>query len=370
MGKNYDLIATVSIDINNPIVDDTSFDNILIVGPLPKTAPQTAPAEFAAYASLDEVVNAGWLITGETPDPVALAAQVAFSQSPKPGKIYIAPIQAPESVTETAVDTIKRAMAYSGWYAVCPAGVAASEYASIAQYIETQEKVFIYTETAFFTGGKVATIDNTYFRTIGIVGSESASQKERDINESNKYMNVAFAVKWFNYEPGTETAAYKQLSVVKPGSFTTDDMNKLSESGLNYFITVGSKNITVGGMTMGGEWMDVIRFRDWLKNDMQTRVVNLFVTNSKIPFTDAGIALIQNQMLASLKAGQDIGGIAEDEFDDDGNTIVGYETSVPTASSLTSSEKASRKLTGLTFKARLSGAIHFAELNGSLTYEL
>ena len=40
MSKNYDLIATVDIDIASPLVDDTSFDNLLIVGPLPKVAGQ------------------------------------------------------------------------------------------------------------------------------------------------------------------------------------------------------------------------------------------------------------------------------------------------------------------------------------------
>lgn len=89
-----------------------------------------------------------------------------------------------------------------------------------------------------------------------------------------------------------------------------------------------------------------------------------------MPYTDAGISLVQNQMIASLKSGQDAGGIAESEFDEDGTEIPGYVTSVPLAASLSASEKASRKLTKCKFKARLAGAIHFAELKGSLTYEL
>ena len=147
-------------------------------------------------------------------------------------------------------------------------------------------------------------------------------------------------------------------------------MKFLAEASLNYFITVGNKNITMNGKVVGDEWADIIRFRDWLKNDMQVRVVNLFITRPKIPYTDSGISLVQNQMMASLKSGQDAGGIAEDEFDENGDTIPGYVTSVPLSSSLTASEKASRKLTKCNFKARLAGAIHFAELKGSLTYEL
>ena len=155
-----------------------------------------------------------------------------------------------------------------------------------------------------------------------------------------------------------------------PSKLSTDEMKALEAKNLCYFITVGSKNVTMRGITVGGEWADIIRFRDWLQNDMQIRVVNLFITNPKIPYTDNGIALVQNQMIASLKAGQAAGGIPDSEFDEDGNEIPGFQTSVPLASSLTASEKASRKLTKCKFKARLAGAIHFAELKGSLTYTL
>ena len=73
----------------------------------------------------------------------------------------------------------------------------------------------------------------------------------------------------------------------------------MEKANFSYVITVASKNITQGGKTGGGEWIDVIRFRDWLQNDMQVRVANLFITNPKIPYTDKGIGLIQNQMIAS-----------------------------------------------------------------------
>lgn len=103
---------------------------------------------------------------------------------------------------------------------------------------------------------------------------------------------------------------------------------------------------------------------------MQVRVANLFITNPKIPYTDKGIGLIQNQMIASLKSGVYYGGIAPDEYDEYGNVIPGFVTHVPLSANLTVSQKASRKLTDCTFTARLAGAIHFTEIKGSLTYAL
>lgn len=69
------------------------------------------------------------------------------------------------------------------------------------------------------------------------------------------------------------------------------------------------------------------------------------------------------------KAGQQAGGIAPTEYDEDQNEIPGYVTKVPLAANLTAVQKASRKLKGVSFQARIAGAIHMVEINGNLTYD-
>lgn len=515
MSKNYDQIATVTIDLQSSIVDGTSFDGLLIMGPAPKG--ESSAADVGAYSSLEEVEDAGFVSTGDNADPVGIAARVAFSQSPPPSQIYIAvqkltagaagaavtiqdansaiaeyagkkegltgctinfdetgrrlnvvltgpvtgvkntglfdmldslvakgytasvdgialtdgaafqklpvfsqiaamekgspdiiipvvvskdgatdvtyalvvsypdpkapvtqadpteaPLDSPETELEPPSETISRACATDGWYVLCPAGIDPDQYEDIAAYMETQEKIFFYTEMGFFGAGEdgadAASVCAVYYRSMGIYGREYTGQPDEEVPEANWYMNVAAAAKWLYYESGSETAAFKTLAGVYPSRLTTTEMNNLKEASLNYFITVGNKNITMNGKVLAGEWADVIRFRDWLKNDMQVRVVNLFVVNPKVPYTDPGISLIQNAMIASLKAGRDAGGIAPDEYDEDGNLIAGFTTSVPLAASLTASERASRILKNCKFSARLAGAIHFAELTGNLNY--
>ena len=61
-----------------------------------------------------------------------------------------APIDTPDKVLETPATTIARALDMSGWYVLCTAGVDPALYEDIAAYIETQEKMFCYTETGFF----------------------------------------------------------------------------------------------------------------------------------------------------------------------------------------------------------------------------
>lgn len=94
------------------------------------------------------------------------------------------------------------------------------------------------------------------------------------------------------------------------------------------------------------------------------------MSSPKIPYTTSGISLVQNQMIAALKSGVTWGGIAEDEYNEDGELISGFTTSVPSTSNITSSQKASRKLEGCTFTARIEGAIHMIDIKGSLTYDL
>jgi len=367
MSKNYDQIAKVNIDISGAIVDEASFDNLLIVGPLPSTAPTEDPELVGVYRSLQDVINAGWSLTGAQPDPVAVAAQVAFAQSPAPSAIYIAPIQVDNNVAEDVTNTIERALGTPGWYVCCPAGVASNKFSSIAGVIEAQEKLFAYPETNLVAGSADALVADTYARTIGVYANPSGTAAV-DGSSINNFIHVAFVAKWLAYQSGSETAAFKQLALVEPSELTASQMTKLDNSGMNYFITVGNRHITMNGKTRNGEWADIIRFRDWLKNDMQVRIVNLFIANPKIPYTDAGIALVQNQMLASLKAGQDAGGIAPDEYDELGDLIPAYRTTVPLAASISAADRASRRLTGCKFTARLSGAIHYAEINGTVSY--
>lgn len=138
---------------------------------------------------------------------------------------------------------------------------------------------------------------------------------------------------------------------------------------VNTFEKFGNISITQNGKIASGEWIDVIRFRDWLVEEIQTRVFNAMTNVGKIPYTDAGIAVIEGQIRSALKLGQQRGGIAPTEYNENGEKNLGFTTEVPLASSISAGQKASRILEDVKFKARLAGAIHVVEITGSLTYE-
>lgn len=369
MSEVLDNIVNCDISIESPVEDSTSFGTIMIVGDRP-IGPEKDIKEVDKYASLAEIVDAGW----KEEDAIYKAARVTFLQEHKPEFIYIAVRQ--QAATETPdaeagnagveksakerlsnpekfSETVKRVTGHSGWYGLALAGAEDTDINEVADLIESTEKMF-----AFSTQGKKNPLSRKdYLRTFGIY-SESLDE----------YAHVAWLAEGFSYNPGSETWAYKTLRGVTTAGLTTREMRGLEEEKLNYYISCAGKGITRDGKVIGGEWIDVIRFRDWLKNQMQIKIFELFVKNPKIPYLDAGITLVENQMRAALQAGQKAGGIAETEFDENGEPVEGYTVTLPRAASLSSAQRASRALKDCRFTARMAGAIHIVELKGNLVY--
>lgn len=357
--SNLDRIVNITIELQTVVSSGASFDNILIVGPAPKTPLEevTIP-DVGVYTSLSAVNEMGWVSEGDSADPVGIAARIAFSQSVKPQKIYIAVQKTTEGSTlEAPTATLSRAESENGWYVALAAGIPEEDLEDMAEWTEAREKMFGYA----YADPSYNPVTNIYYRTFGICyGDDSGS--------GDPYKHVAMAVRFLSYDAGSETWVNKSLASVSMSKFTDTEIDTIDKDPASYYIQVGDTGLVQGGKVRAGEWIDVIRFRDWLKNDMQLRILNLLVKRPKVPYTDKGIGLVRNQMIASLKEGTRRGGIAEDQYNSDDELIPGFTTSVPLAADLSDTQRKSRILEDCTFSAILAGAIHVVNVNGSLVY--
>lgn len=357
--SNLDRIVNITIELQTVVSSGASFDNILIVGPAPKTPLEevTIP-DVGVYTSLSAVNEMGWVSEGDSADPVGIAARIAFSQSVKPQKIYIAVQKTTEGSTlEAPTATLSRAESENGWYVALAAGIPEEDLEDMAEWTEAREKMFGYA----YADPSDNPVTNIYYRTFGICyGDDSGS--------GAPYKHVAMAVRFLSYDAGSETWVNKSLASVSMSKFTDTEIDTIDKDPASYYIQVGDTGLVQGGKVRAGEWIDVIRFRDWLKNDMQLRILNLLVKRPKVPYTDKGIGLVRNQMIASLKEGTRRGGIAEDQYNSDDELIPGFTTSVPLAADLSDTQRKSRILEDCTFSAILAGAIHVVNVNGSLVY--
>ena len=384
MSSNLERICIVDISIASPISNDANFDNCLIIGPAPASPKGTIP-KVGVFNGLEELTELGFVAVGANADPIGVAARVAFSQSPKPHEVYVTCVPAgtiavaaengedgekndATPTTPSVADVLTEALDTNGWYCICPVGLTKAQVKEVIEWPETQNKLCGYIDDDPDNPIVEAGI---YMRSYPVYPKVTPEQSDTDVPLENKYgMAIAMAAKAMNYHAGSETWALKPLAAVTPSKLNSTAIKKMQSANFNYVLTVASKNITQGGKTNSGEWIDIVRFRDWLQNDMQVRVVNLLVTyKGKVPYTDGGIALVQNQMISSLKDGQKYGGISPTEYDEDGNEIPGFVTHVPLAANIPATKKASRVLEDVSFEARLAGAIHMVTIKGTLTYD-
>ena len=355
--SNISDIVDVSINIEAPAADAASFGNMIIITPDPATAGSATMDGMIRITRADTLKAYGY----ETTDPVYIVASLAFSQNPRPSQIYVAGVDTGENSEETAASVLA-AVNDGSWYGICLAGFTDStDLTAVATWAEANEKLFGFTFTS-----NTAPIDiSSLNRTFAVYGG---SEVDGTTTAANEYASVALMAKCLGYVSGAETWALKTLNGIKPSALTDAQITAFDSGNITYYQTYGGVNVTLRGKVGSGEWIDIIRFRDWLKTQIQISVFNYLRENSKVAYNDSGITGVQNVILSVLKTGQENGGIDETRFDAEGNEEVAYSCSVPLASSISSSVKASRKLYGVTFVARLAGAIHAVAIEGSLVY--
>lgn len=360
--KNNSLndIIDLTIDISSPSANDETFDTILLVADLPTNTGEKSTDNVFQVASTDELKSYGYTTT----DELYTACRVAFSQSPSPNSISVIARTVTSEIKETIDDCLTRAAKEAKFYGIYIVGSPTTDELEAAkEWAESNEKLFVFTYTTMNT---FPIVNTSYYRTAAFYGGQADGYDAESQPAENKYVGLAAMAKCFGYDPGSETWSLKPLATVVPSALSASDKVILENKNATSVRRYAGANTTYGGMVIGGEWIDVIRFRDWLKSEIQTNVFNALKTNKKVPFTDAGINMIYGAVNDALAKGQRIGGIADDSADDDGNVTAGYSITIPKASSFTEAERNSRKLTGITWEARLSGAIHFAKLTGTI----
>ena len=252
------------------------------------------------------------------------------------------------------------------FYGICYVSRKQEDILELADWCEAHTKLF---GTAIAEeGAKSSEVDTdtgsllkkgNYFRTHWWYHKDA----ETDFPEAG-IMARCFAV-----YPGGETWANKKMSGITTDDLTEGEARAVHAKNGNTFEAFRNISITQNGKVAGGEWIDVIRFRDWLVETIKTEEFVMLINRDKLPYTDAGIMLVYNTLNSVLALGQRRGGIAPTEYDEDGNKNLGYVIEVPLASSVSANVKASRVLQDVKFTARLAGAIHAVEIKGSLTYE-
>ena len=242
----------------------------------------------------------------------------------------------------------------NSWYAVMIESHLEADVLAVAGQIEGMKKVFatssqsadIKTTSTTDTFSKLEALG--YQRTFGLYSATADTE----------YPEAAWVGYQLQEQPGSNTLAYKALSGVTVSVLSdTESTNVHNKSGSTYE-NVGGLNSTIGAKMFGGEWIDVMIFVDWLEQRMKERLWSRLANSKKIPYTSAGAAIIEAEIRAQLNDGIRVGGLAASPAP---------TVEVPDVLSVSINARAQRIFEGITFEARLAGAIHFVKISGTVT---
>ena len=159
------------------------------------------------------------------------------------------------------------------------------------------------------------------------------------------------------YTPGQETWAYKTAAGSVASKLSATQRQNARAKNANTYETYAGNDIFLFGIVASGEYIDVIRLRDWTVSQIQERLFAASVNSPKIPYDDAGASIYHSIILGVLQDGVNNGGYI------DGTISV----NVPRTSAQSQANRQARKMAGITFSAQLAGAIHTGAISGTVT---
>lgn len=240
------------------------------------------------------------------------------------------------------------------WYALTIESHATADVLAVAGVIEAQKKIFATSssDVAIKTTGTSDLFSQLqalgYQRTFGIWSATADTQ----------FPECAWVGYQLQEQPGSNTWAYKGLTGVTVSKLSPSEATNIKAKAGSTYEVVGGTPSTIGAKMFGGEWIDVMVFVDWLEARMTERLWFRMRNSKKIPYTAAGATMIEAEIRAQLNDGIRVGGLS----DSPAPTVF-----IPDVLSVSPNMRAQRIFEGITFEARLAGAIHFVKIQGTVT---
>ncbi len=275
-------------------------------------------------------------------------ATAIFGQSPQVEKVAVygtafASGTDPVSDLTAALDTL--VIDHDEWYFLVSVEQGDAEIQELAGWVDANEKLY-----GFSTTNNALSVPNK--RAFGIVHP----------NAGTEYPGEAWIGRCAALDPGSITWQFKTLSGITNAGYTAGEIDTIHGNNLNTYTKEGGVLITSNAVTGDGSFIDIIRGQDYIKSRMTENVFGLLARSNKVPFTDGGIAQVVTEVEKTLKDAVNNGIIA---LDADGQPL--FSVSAPSASEVSTNDKANRLLPNVEWSATLAGAIHDVEISGALS---
>jgi len=240
------------------------------------------------------------------------------------------------------------------WYSLHLTSLSLAEISAAAAYIETQVKLMV-TSTS---DDDILTTSTSDIASVLAAANYGRTALLWHPNAETYYPGAGWAGGRLPNDPGSQTWKFKTIAGSPVTVITETEKTNVEGKSCNHYREIAGVAITQQGVVAGGEFIDVVRFVDWVRSELQADIYTLFVNKPKVPYTDPGIGSIEAVVWAVMNRGIDAGGFAANPEP---------EVTVPLAENVATADKLARTLRNVDFTAVLAGAIHKAIVTGTVT---
>lgn len=298
-----------------------------------------APAakEYAEYGDLGEISEAGY----ETTSAVYKQCEKLFMQSNRPSKVALC------AGTGKVTDTLKSLKDKDFRQIIPVLGESDDKIQDIAAYVETTDDKLLFVradDTAALIG--IGKMD----RTVVIVYSGENIGVEGALVGATAGLTVG-------------SFTYKNIIIkgIDADPLTDSQIDAIHTAGGICIVRKAGDIVTSEGTAMSGEYIDIIDSKDYIIKNIAYKSQKLLNSTPKLSFDNVGISQLEGVVTNVLSEAFGMGMIAVDE---DGVPL--YSTSFATRAETSEGDRAQRKYNGGKFSFNLAGAIHYAQINGTV----
>ena len=340
----------------------TTFNLALIVGPSTVIKPSD---RVKTYSKIGDMTADHWKGT----EPEYLAAQIYFSQIPKPTRVAIGVWD--KTSNETAVQAMTACReANSEWYLGYICGVAKDDIIEVAKYMDSATPSSIYA----YTTSDSDVLDNKPENVVEVL---KKSGVHRTLGQFSTTENAVMAIAGYAMAANTQTAGsaytlkFKQEIGIKTETLNSTQVTLLKNNHCNVYINRGSAyNLFEDGVMADGTPFDELLNLDILTNNIQSAVINAMQTSAKITQTDSGMDNLLNHITSPLEKARNIGFIAPGIWNtasilsvNTGDTLPrGYMILADSIDGQSQADREARKSPPIYILVKLAGAIEFVSI--------
>ena len=211
----------------------------------------TAHTRFAdpyrIYTETTDMLEDGFLPTDEAYKAVALI----FAQDPRPSKVVVG---RKETADDYVTAITKQQASYNKFFYVITDAKTDAEKEAIADYVETQSRMFYVfsdstpeTTTAITTDIFSRLKAKSYDRSFGIYSK----------NTNNAMIEAGWVGRFSSETIGSAVWIYKELDGVVADTYSATEEQILQSKNANYYTYLEDEPVVMGeGKVVGGEWID------------------------------------------------------------------------------------------------------------------